>query len=215
MECQITYVVGTLVVLASLQRWCWLALVVFVHARGQVRGRQRPQLRRLLCRTVWLSESDAGENGFVPTQTLALLELLHALLGLSKSSVFVTTLQVASRLHMVWILWPRFPPSHASPAFLGCVFAWSIAEVVRSAYYAAGLVANEAVVIPRSVSWLRYSSFLVLYPMGVISELACIAPLLTSTSALRFVYWPIAVAYLPGFPYLYGHMLRLRHRKLH
>jgi very-long-chain (3R)-3-hydroxyacyl-CoA dehydratase len=50
------------------------------------------------------------------------------------------------------------------------LLAWSLTEVVRYAFYACKEVGTP----PYILSWLRYTTFIVLYPLGVSSELAMV-----------------------------------------
>jgi very-long-chain (3R)-3-hydroxyacyl-CoA dehydratase len=45
----------------------------------------------------------------VVVQTCALLEVVHASVGLVKSSAFTTMVQVSSRLFIVWLILDQFP----------------------------------------------------------------------------------------------------------
>lgn len=65
------------------------------------------------------------------TQTLALLEPIHIILGLVRSSLPTTVIQVASRLILVWGVLGQFPNTQSSPFYATMVLAWSITEVVR------------------------------------------------------------------------------------
>ncbi|PIO61579.1 tyrosine phosphatase-like protein, PTPLA, partial [Teladorsagia circumcincta] len=47
------------------------------------------------------------------------------------------------------------------------LLAWSVTEVVRYSYYALGLF-NA---VPYFLTWIRYTFFIVLYPLGVTGEL--------------------------------------------
>jgi very-long-chain (3R)-3-hydroxyacyl-CoA dehydratase len=51
------------------------------------------------------------------------------------------------------------------------LLAWGITEVIRYAFYAS----KELVRTPYAITWLRYTTFIVLYPMGVSSELAMVS----------------------------------------
>ena len=98
-----------------------------------------------------------------PVQSLAALEVLHVLLRLVRSPLPTTFMQVSSRLILVWAIVARFDSTHASPIYTTMVLAWSLTEVPRYAYYA----------LPRPPSWLtwlRYSTFYLLYPFGAGSE---------------------------------------------
>eukprot|EP00798_Chlamydomonas_sp_ICE-L_P013857 gene13856-19780_t len=94
-------------------------------------------------------------------------------------------MQVASR---IWLLWGIIVPV-SEPCVAGQVtilkteghgsleldlftllMAWSLSEVVRYSFFAL----KEAGSVPYASLWLRYSSFIVLYPIGVASELAMV-----------------------------------------
>jgi len=49
------------------------------------------------------------------------------------------------------------------------MLAWATTEVIRYAYYGFKLSSRPC---PYALEWLRYTTFLVLYPLGVASELA-------------------------------------------
>jgi len=130
-------------------------------------------------------------------QHLGMMEVAHASLGLTRSSPFLTFLQIVSRFTVVafinycqdlikddvtWI-----------PIMLTC---WCIADFTRYAFYCVGLLRDIAgsargvavalkmmkvksveraddhvFKIPFPLVWLRYSLFIVLYPTGVFGEL--------------------------------------------
>jgi hypothetical protein len=114
-------------------------------------------------------------------QTAAVMEVIHAIFGIARSPVMVTAMQVSSRLMVVWGVLYIAPPSRA--AFLplanvingvdlglglpSLLFAWGITEVVRYSFYFFKLLGS----VPHSVTWMRYTFFIVLYPLGVASEL--------------------------------------------
>ncbi|ORX38055.1 tyrosine phosphatase-like protein [Kockovaella imperatae] len=99
-------------------------------------------------------------------QTLAALEVVHALLGWVRSGVGITAAQVASRLWTVWVVMARSPKVAENPLFSTMVFAWSLAEVIRYSFYATQLLGFR---IPGH-NYLRYTLFIVLYPLGASSE---------------------------------------------
>ena len=100
-------------------------------------------------------------------QTLQLLEVVHCAIGLVPSSAFQTFIQIISRLMVVWgILLPIVETRNAMGVPL-LLFAWSFAEMTRYLYYAL----NIYNLVPYVLTWLRYSLFIVLYPVGVTGEL--------------------------------------------
>lgn len=110
-------------------------------------------------------------------QSLAILEILHSLLGLVRAPVMTTLMQVASRLLLVWGIMYPFGDHGAAwyggkivggfggeaqlgdYAFLGCLGAWGITECIRYGFFALQV---GGVGVPGWWTWLRY----VLFPLG-------------------------------------------------
>ena len=162
-------------------------------------------------------------------QSLALLEILHSLTGLVRAGLLSTLLQVVSRLFLVWGIVYQVPVARTTPSFTTMVLAWALVEVPRYLFYCLNLMQDSS--IPYALTWLRYSLFIVLYPMGISSEL------LTSYYSLPYIaehkvlsismpnrlnlpfdyYWFVCLAllvYVPGAPFLYRHMLVQRKKIL-
>ncbi|KAE8542320.1 hypothetical protein D1P53_001094 [Cryptococcus gattii VGV] len=101
------------------------------------------------------------------TQTLAVLEVVHAVLGWVRSPVGTVASQVASRLWTVWGVVEAAPEiTHGHPLFTTMLFAWSLTEVIRYSFYALSLLSISAPVL----NYLRYTTFIPLYPLGASSE---------------------------------------------
>ncbi|XP_026192181.1 very-long-chain (3R)-3-hydroxyacyl-CoA dehydratase hpo-8 [Cyclospora cayetanensis] len=178
-------------------------------------------------------------------QSLAILEIGHSLLGLVRSSVTTTFMQVFSRLQLVWLLFSLVPASRNSVALLTCVAAWSCAELLRFPFFAVQqllmlidlLLGSEASPreVPFLLKWLRYSGFTVLYPIGIASEVVCmcssLSVLRSSPAFAQFptpmpnklnfqlsLYWAYIILlclYVPGSVQLYNHMLKQRRKYLY
>jgi len=100
-------------------------------------------------------------------QTLALLEVVHAMLGLVRSSVQVTMQQLFARMYITWAILYSLPPSQLSIGFPILLFAWTVTEVIRYSMYAVSIVTSP----PYFLVWLRYTFFIIAYPMGLVGEL--------------------------------------------
>jgi len=161
------------------------------------------------------------------TQTLALLELFHSLLGLVRASPVATAIQVASRVLLVWGILHPFPTvvettntfgravagSTTGPiAFSGLIAAWGVTECVRYGFFVAQLGTGR---VPPWLSWLRYNTFFVLYPLGISCE--CLLVWLAVTPASE---WKVAngydvflkvvlLIYIPGKQWLFQSLLSL------
>lgn len=104
-------------------------------------------------------------NTFSPlllaTQSLAVLEIVHSVARLVRAPVMTTAMQVASRLLVVWgimalfggeILGVQGKLQLGDYAYLGCVGAWGITEIVRYGFFAITLSGN---MVPGWWTWLR------------------------------------------------------------
>jgi very-long-chain (3R)-3-hydroxyacyl-CoA dehydratase len=136
--------------------------------------------------------------------------------GIVRSDPVTAGLQVASRYVAVWAVQYPFPSLCSSPIYSSMLFAWSLTEVIRYGYLACKLVGFE----PYPFFWVRYSSYRVLYPVGILSEMGMMFLALGPAAAqigqyyqiflgaCLFVIWP-AGAYI-----LIGHMNRQRRKVL-
>jgi very-long-chain (3R)-3-hydroxyacyl-CoA dehydratase len=166
------------------------------------------------------------------TQTLALLEILHALLGLVRASPLTTGMQVASRILLVWGVLDRYPDLVSTTnkwgrvsvgmtgtdyAFTGMILAWSVTEVIRYGYFVYTLGISPRV--PGWLIWLRYNTFFVLYPVGISSECALIWLAMTPAhenkeGTMEMFYRLVLAIYVPGSYILYTHMMAQRKKVL-
>ncbi|KAG9563401.1 PTPLA-domain-containing protein, partial [Aureobasidium melanogenum] len=148
------------------------------------------------------------------TQTLALLEVVHAAVGIVRAPLFTTLMQVASRILLIWGIVYPFPNTVAfSPVYSSMLIAWSVTEVIRYSYFAINLSAGS---VPAIWMWLRYNTFFVLYPLGISSEcwlvwLAATGPAKQYTG-VREALFAILLIYIPGSYILFTHMMAQRHK---
>jgi len=164
----------------------------------------------------------------LPLQATASLEVIHNLAGWVKSSPVVTLTQVGFRL-INCLIYELFEDAAArSPWCLVVLFAWTLTECIRYPFYLSNLVGTQS----RVLKWLRYSLFIVLYPLGGLGEAALTLRVLWAhpplvkydiglyggnTFETAKLYLPIA-CYMGlflsmGLP-LYSHMRRQRRKVL-
>jgi len=107
------------------------------------------------------------------TQSAALLEIIHAAVGLVRSPVMVTSMQVFSRI--VALAAVTYSPKAQTQWGAGVmILSWSIVEIFRYLFYASALFTGDSTKkTPFSLFWLRYSLFAILYPTGITGELTC------------------------------------------
>ncbi|XP_310375.5 very-long-chain (3R)-3-hydroxyacyl-CoA dehydratase hpo-8 [Anopheles gambiae] len=160
-------------------------------------------------------------------QNAALLEIVHAFTRIVPSNPVITTFQVLSRVMVVCGVVMATPTGKVSPGLPLAILAWSVTEIIRYAYYALNLI--DAV--PQLLIFLRYTTFIVLYPTGVTGELLCFfwaqshvantkqwSIEMPNTYNFTFSYlyflWAVMLLYIPLFPQLYLHMFAQRKKIL-
>ncbi|XP_075731102.1 3-hydroxyacyl-CoA dehydratase 1 [Rhipicephalus microplus] len=160
-------------------------------------------------------------------QTLALLEVVHCLVGLVSSNAFLTLIQILSRLMVVWGILVPVPECQDQFGIVMLLVAWCLAEITRYAFYGTTLYNS----CPYLLSWCRYSFFLVLYPTGVSGEIVTMVAALPYIRKRGLFTYPlpnhlnfsfdyyifvilVIGSYLPFFPQLFGHLLKQRKRFL-
>jgi len=160
-------------------------------------------------------------------QTGALLEILHAGLGLVRSSVQVTVQQVWSRVYVTWLILYMLPPSQLSVGFPLLLFAWTITEIIRYSMYTINLISTP----PYFLTWLRYTFFIIAYPTGVTGELLCqlvgiqhaykhgilsvnLPNSLNASFSFPLFILVTMLLYIPLFPPMYMHMFSQRKKVL-
>ncbi|VYS66440.1 unnamed protein product [Arabidopsis thaliana] len=114
---------------------------------------------------------DAIEKPLQLAQTAAVLEILHGLVGLVRSPVSATLPQIGSRLFLTWGILYSFPEVRSHFLVTSLVISWSITEIIRYSFFGFKEALGFA---PSWHLWLRYSSFLLLYPTGITSEVGLI-----------------------------------------
>ncbi|KAL5002269.1 tyrosine phosphatase-like protein [Aspergillus recurvatus] len=148
------------------------------------------------------------------TQTLAVAEIFHAATGLTRSPVFTTFTQIFARSVQVWAINYGFPSVTAlSRAYPAMLFAWSVADAVRYSYFVVLLAGFH---VPSVLRWLRYSLFIVLYPIGITAEwwLMYSAAGVTSSSLVAGIFYFCLGLYAPGSIMMYSYMLKQRRKTL-
>ncbi|KAL3152245.1 hypothetical protein ABBQ32_001324 [Trebouxia sp. C0010 RCD-2024] len=169
------------------------------------------------------------------------VQVLHSVFGVVRAPIMTTGMQVASRVWVVWGIMVAAPAQIASRSLtvlplgaysmqlnlMSLLLAWSVTEIIRYSFFAF----KELGMTPYPLLWLRYSTFIFLYPLGVASEMAMVwlalphirlshlwsidLPNAVNFAFDYFLFCLLAVViYIPGFPLLYLHMLRQRQKVL-
>jgi very-long-chain (3R)-3-hydroxyacyl-CoA dehydratase len=146
-------------------------------------------------------------------QTVAILEIFHAVGGIVKSEVMSTTMQIFSRLLVSWLA-GYYLRAGEQWGYVAISVAWTISDFTRYLYYIANLVGC----CPKMLTWTRYSLFLVLYPLGTIGEMSMLMVagqvLALLESKYRYALLGLLAIYPFGFLFMYQHMLKQRAKYL-
>jgi very-long-chain (3R)-3-hydroxyacyl-CoA dehydratase len=160
-------------------------------------------------------------------QSLAVMEIIHAVFGIVRANVVTTFVQVISRVQLILVHY-NFEDARLSEGMIPMVLAWGLVEVVRYLY----LALNMFGIAPRFLTWLRYTLFYVLYPLGVYGEMRVLYDALPSIydsewlsislpnswnfsfSFATYIWLLIYVIYIPGLYIQYTHMMAQRKRAL-
>ncbi|KAK5626859.1 hypothetical protein RRF57_002574 [Xylaria bambusicola] len=181
-----------------------------------------------------------------PVQSAAVLDVVHAALGLVRASPGTAALQVGGRNLVVWTVMRAFPDliilgngegeGLGRLAFVACLGAWGVADVLRFALFVGNGLGWEFIsirffnvgseVIDSSCkSWValmsecvRYSAFIVLYPVGFLGEAALVYLGLVKGQGIGPIYRGYLflglLSYIPASYVLYTHMFSQRRRAL-
>eukprot|EP00249_Psilotum_nudum_P036877 c8938_g1_i2 orf=363-1034(-) len=171
---------------------------------------------------------DAVERPLLFSQTAAVLEIIHGVVGIVRSPISATLPQIGSRLFVTWgILW-SFPETRTHLLVTSLIFSWSITELIRYSFFGLKETIGST---PSWLHWLRYTTFYFLYPTGISSEVGLIYVALpyikgSDKYCIRmpnilnfgFDYYFATLAtlaiYVPGSPYMYTYMMGQRKKAL-
>ncbi|CAH9070194.1 unnamed protein product [Cuscuta epithymum] len=170
----------------------------------------------------------AVEKPLLLAQTAAILEILHGLVGLVRSPISATLPQIGSRIYVTWGILYSFPQVQTHALVSSLVISWSITEIIRYSFFGIKELFGFA---PSWLLWLRYSTFILLYPSGITSEVGLIykaLPYIKESGKyslwmpnklnFSFDYYYLALVviaiYAPGSPHMYGYMLGQRKKAL-
>ncbi|XP_066317193.1 very-long-chain (3R)-3-hydroxyacyl-CoA dehydratase PASTICCINO 2A-like [Miscanthus floridulus] len=155
---------------------------------------------------------DAVKLPLLFSQTAAFTEILHSITGFVRSPISATLPQVGIRTSVLWFIVWSFPETQSHVFITSLVLSWSITEVIRYPFF--GL--REAFgITPFWLLWLRYSTFIVLYPIGLISEVGLIFTAMPHMKGRTFyICAALTTIYIPGFPHMYRYMLAQRKKNL-
>ncbi|CAG4934822.1 unnamed protein product [Colias eurytheme] len=99
-------------------------------------------------------------------QLMMFLEVMHPLFGYTKGSPLVAFLQIGGRAFVLFAMIESEPRMQTKPVVFYLFAMWSLIEVVRYPFYIAQLYNKNFYFL----TWLRYSMWIPLYPLGILCE---------------------------------------------
>lgn len=162
------------------------------------------------------------------SQMMQYFEVLHSLVGYTSGSAVFPLIQVSGRNFILFGFVNAEERIQMKPIVLCLFIVWSSVEIIRYPYYIVSLVKREV----RLLTWLRYSVYVILYPLGFMCEgLVMLLGLHYLEDTKRFTIelpnkwnFTFSLAYftkfymtfvfLPGLYVVMKHMTKLRGKKL-
>ncbi|CAH1173711.1 unnamed protein product [Phaedon cochleariae] len=102
----------------------------------------------------------------VCVQLLQCLEVLHPIFGYVKGGPLMPFMQIGGRLFILIANLEYEPKIQKMPVTFFLFLTWSAIEVIRYPYYMSQLHHREN----QLLTWLRYTAWIVLYPIGFLCE---------------------------------------------
>ncbi|XP_061678548.1 very-long-chain (3R)-3-hydroxyacyl-CoA dehydratase [Syngnathoides biaculeatus] len=99
-------------------------------------------------------------------QMLAAVEVLNAALGVVRTGVIPTLIQVLGRNFILFVIFGCLEEMQNKPVVFFVFYPWSAIEIFRYPFYMVGCFNTEWKIL----TWLRYSLWIPFYPLGVIAE---------------------------------------------
>ncbi|XP_054288710.1 very-long-chain (3R)-3-hydroxyacyl-CoA dehydratase [Macrosteles quadrilineatus] len=109
---------------------------------------------------------DAVGNVLKFCQLIQFLEVMHPMFGYTRGSIMIPFIQVTARAVVLFAMIDAEPRMHKKPVVFYLFFIWSLVEVVRYPYYIVQLYKCRV----DFLTWLRYSVWIPLYPLGILCE---------------------------------------------
>ncbi|KFP28166.1 Very-long-chain (3R)-3-hydroxyacyl-[acyl-carrier protein] dehydratase, partial [Colius striatus] len=99
-------------------------------------------------------------------ETLAIMEVVNALIGLVRSPLLPTVMQILGRNFVLFVILGSLEEMQSKPVVFFIFYSWSIIELFRYPYYMLSCIGIEW----KLLTWLRYTAWIPLYPLGGLAE---------------------------------------------
>ncbi|TRY87118.1 hypothetical protein DNTS_008180 [Danionella cerebrum] len=99
-------------------------------------------------------------------QMLAIMEVVNPAVGLVKTGVTPAFIQVMGRNFILFVIFGSLEDMQNKPVVFFVFYLWSTIEIFRYPFYMLACIDTEW----KLLTWLRYTIWMPLYPLGVIAE---------------------------------------------
>lgn len=133
-------------------------------------------------------------------QSFYVIEIFNIFISASKAKIFPTVLQLSSRLFIIWTI--CYSHDILERMVYLMLFCWFTTDTVRYIFY-----------LTRSgiFQFLRYNLFIFTYPVGTFCEIVLVSKTENISSGFfKYILRGIMLFYIPGFIFLFIHMLKRR-----
>uniref|UniRef100_A0A668AGY6 Very-long-chain (3R)-3-hydroxyacyl-CoA dehydratase n=1 Tax=Myripristis murdjan TaxID=586833 RepID=A0A668AGY6_9TELE len=123
-------------------------------------------------------------------QMMAVVEVINPLLGLVKTGFFPAMIQVAGRNVILFVIFGSLEEMQNRPVVFFVFYLWSTIEIFRYPFYMLACIDTEW----KLLTWLRYSIWIPLYPLGVVAEAVAVIQSLPIFDETRLYSLPLPAA---------------------
>uniref|UniRef100_A0A3Q3NED7 Very-long-chain (3R)-3-hydroxyacyl-CoA dehydratase n=1 Tax=Labrus bergylta TaxID=56723 RepID=A0A3Q3NED7_9LABR len=120
-------------------------------------------------------------------QMMAVLEVINPLLGLVKTGFFPSMIQVAGRNVILFVIFGSLEDMQNKPVVFFVFYLWSTIEIFRYPFYMLACMGTDW----KLLTWLRYSLWIPLYPLGVLAEAVAVIQSLPIFDETRLFSFPL------------------------
>lgn len=156
-------------------------------------------------------------------QMLAVLEVVNPLLGLVRTGFLPALIQVAGRNVVLFVVFGALEEMQNKPVVFFVFYCWSSIDTIRYPFSMLCCISTEW----RLLTWLRFSLWIPLYPLGVLAEAVAVVQSLPLFDAGGVFRLPLLGGYLSfsftlkiyllllflGFFINFRHQLKQRRRR--
>ncbi|XP_027871146.1 very-long-chain (3R)-3-hydroxyacyl-CoA dehydratase-like isoform X2 [Xiphophorus couchianus] len=123
-------------------------------------------------------------------QMMAVLEVVNPLLGLVKTGFFPAMIQVAGRNVILFVIFGCLDEMQNKAVVFYVFYLWSSIEIFRYPFYMLACIGTDW----KPLTWLRYSLWIPLYPLGVVAEAVAVIQSLPIFDETRLFSVPLPSA---------------------